>query len=173
MSADAVVVLGAGLRAAGVPGPALKRRIKHGVRVLNERRVTYLVVSGGVTGPPPAEAEVMRAMAVDLGVSDERIVVENRAVNTFENGVYSGRIIRERGWRQVVVVTDSFHMPRALYVFRRLGLTAVGDPVRNRTGWSRRRWYKAWFLELWALVFCAYLFRLGRHKPVIEAVWGR
>ncbi len=173
MTADAVVVLGAALAATGVPGPALKRRINHGVRVLNERKVAYLVVSGGVSGPPPAEAEVMRALALDLGVPDERIVVEDRAANTFENAVYSGRIIRERGWRQVVLVTDGFHMPRALYVFRRLGLTAVGDPVRKRTGWSRRKWCKACFLELWAFVYSAYLFRVGRHKPVVEAVWRR
>jgi uncharacterized SAM-binding protein YcdF (DUF218 family) len=173
VTADAVVVLGAALTAAGLPGPALKRRTEHGVAVLNERGAAYLVVSGGVTGPPPAEAEVMRGLALELGVPDERVVVEDRAVNTFENAVYTGRIIRERGWRQVVLVTDSFHMPRALYVFRRLGLTAVGDPVRKRTGWSRRKWCKACFLELWAFVNSAYLFRIGRHKPVVEAVWRR
>ncbi len=173
MTADAVVVLGAALTPAGVPGPALKRRMTHGVHVLNERGVAHLGVSGGVTGPPPAEAEVMRALALDLGVPDERIVVEDRAVNTFENAVYTGRIIRERGWRQVVLVTDSFHMPRALYVFRRLGLTAVGDPVRRPSGWSRRKWCKACFLELLAFVNSAYLFRIGRHKPVVEAVWRR
>ena len=115
----------------------------------------------------------MRAMAVEFGVPEERIIVEGRAANTFENAVYSGRIIRDRGWRQVVVVTDSFHMPRALYFFRRLGLTVVGEPVRTRAGWSRRRWCKAWFVEVGAFVFSAYLFRIGRHKPVVEAVWGR
>jgi uncharacterized SAM-binding protein YcdF (DUF218 family) len=173
VSADAVVVLGAALAAEGVPGPALKRRMEHGVRVLNERGSPYLVVSGGLTRHPPAEAEVMRVLAIDLGVPEQRIIVEDLAVNTFENAVYTGRIIRDRGWRQVVVVTDWFHMPRALYVFRRLGLSAVGDPVRKLTGWSVRKGCRACLIEVWSLANSAYLFRIGRHKPVVEAVWHR
>lgn len=173
MTADAVVVLGAALAANGVPGPAVKRRIEHGVRVLNEGGLAYLVVSGGLTRYPPTEAEVMRAIAVDLGVPEQRIIVEDVAVNTFENAVYTGRIIRERGWRQVIVVTDWFHMPRSLYVFRRLGLSAIGDPVRKLTGWSLRKGCRACLIEMWSLAYCAYLFRIGRHKPVVEAVWHR
>ena len=61
VTADAVVVLGAALTPGGVPGPALKRRLTHGVHVFNERGGAHLVVSGGVTRQPPAEAEVMRA----------------------------------------------------------------------------------------------------------------
>ncbi|MGF1639876.1 MAG: YdcF family protein [Rhodospirillales bacterium] len=173
MTADAVVVLGAALSAAGTPGPALKRRIEHGVRVLNARGLPYLVVSGGVTRHPPAEADVMRSIAVERGVPAARILVEDRARNTFENAVYTGRIVRDRGWRAVVLVTDWFHMPRALYVFRRLGLRATGDPVRELTGWSRRKGCEACLIELWSLANSAYLFGIGRHKAVVDAVWHR
>ena len=170
---DALVVLGAALTEPGVAGPALRRRLAHGVRVWRQRDAGYLLVSGGVVGPPPAEAEVMRELAIELGVPPERIVVEDRAVNTFENAVYSGRIFHDRGWKRLAVVTDTFHMPRALFVFRWLGLPVVGDPVPGRSGLSRLAWRRAYLQEFWSLIHSASLFVIGRHKPIVDAVWGR
>lgn len=113
----------------------------------------------------------MRALAIGLGVPAERIVLENRAKNTFENAVYSGRIFRDRGWRRLAVVTDAFHMRRALFVFRRLGLPVVGDPVPGRYGLSRLEWYGAYLQEFRLLLNSARLFMIGRHKPIVDAVW--
>ena len=168
---DAVVVLGAALTEPGVPGPALRRRLAHGVTVWKQRNAAFLVVSGGIVGPPPAEAEVMRALAMDLGVPSERIVVEDRARNTFENAVYSGRICRDRGRQHLAIVTDAFHMRRALFVFRRLDLPAVGEPVPGRYGLTRLQWYGACLQEFGLLVNSARLFMIERHKPIVDAVW--
>jgi uncharacterized SAM-binding protein YcdF (DUF218 family) len=168
---DAVVVLGAALTEAGVAGPALLRRLEHGVAAWQRRDARYLLVSGGIVGPPPAEAEVMRDLAIARGVPAERIVVEDKARNTFENAVYSGRIARDRGWQRLAVVTDGFHMRRALYVFHRLGLPAEGDPVPGRGGLSLPGWSWAHVQETGLLVQSAYLFAIGRHKPIVEAVW--
>lgn len=173
MTVDAVVVLGAALIEPGVAGPALRRRLEHGVTVWRQSDAACLLVSGGVVGPPPAEAEVMRALAIDLGVPSERIVVEDRARNTFENALYCGRILRDRGWHRVVVVTDAFHMPRALFVFRRLGLPVVGCRVPGRYGLSRLAWYREHLREWLSLVESGYLFLIGRHKPIVDAVWHR
>jgi uncharacterized SAM-binding protein YcdF (DUF218 family) len=173
MDADAVVVLGAAVVAPGTPGEALRRRLAHGVRVLNDRGTAFLLLSGGHVGAPPAEAELMRLLALQQGVAEDRIVIEDRARNTFENALYTGRIMRERGWRRVVVVTDAFHLPRALYVFRRLGLEAIGAAVPRTSGSSRWRWYGAYIGELLRWAQSAYLFAIGRHKPIVDAVWQR
>ena len=169
---DAVVVLGAVMAAPGVPGPALRRRLEHGVAVFFARDAAHLLVSGGVVGPPPAEAHAMRDMALARGVAAEQIVVEDVARNTFENAVYSGRIMRERGWRNVIVVTDSYHMPRALYVFRRLGLTVRGEGVPRPPGTSRLSWIRAHLDERIRIVHSAGLFALGAHEPLLAEVWG-
>jgi uncharacterized SAM-binding protein YcdF (DUF218 family) len=171
--ADAVVVLGAAPVRPGVPSAAMRRRVVHAVDVLARRGIDQLLVSGGVVGPPPAEAVVMRALALELGVDPARIVVEDCSRNTFENAVYSGRIMRDRGWRRLVVVTDGFHMPRALYVFRRLGLSVVGDPVQDRHGIGPWAWRAVRAREAAALARSAWLFAIGRHKPVVAAVWGQ
>jgi uncharacterized SAM-binding protein YcdF (DUF218 family) len=170
--ADAIVVLGAALRPSGEPGFALVRRLEHGVRVLERGRAPWLVLSGGVVGAAPSEAQVMADLARARGVDAGRLILEERSRNTFENALHTGRIMRARGWARVVVVTDPFHMPRALYVFRRLGLEAAGDAVEGRGGEDRLGWYGAWLREPAAFVKCAWLFRIGRHKPLVAAVWG-
>lgn len=173
MTPEAVVVLGAETSAPGIPGPALRRRLAHGVRVLAERNAEFLVVSGGTVGPPPSEAIVMQRLALEQGVSADRIILEDRATNTFENAVFVGRFIHERNWQRVVVVTDSFHLPRALVIFRWLGLPAAGDAVPGRSGLSRPKWAGECVREFWALLECLYLFLVGRHKPIVQAEWRR
>lgn len=169
---DAVVVLGAAVIAPGVPGPALVRRTRAGVAAFHALDAGHLLVSGGVVGAPPAEAQLMRAIAVEMGVAAARIVVEDRARNTFENAVYAGREIRKRGWRRVVVVTDGYHLRRALYVFRRLGLAVGGHGVPRPREISPLSWSRLHAVETLRLIRSAYLFARGTHHPVIAAVWG-
>ena len=169
---DAVIVLGAAMAAPGVPGPALRRRLEYGVTVFFDRNAGYLLVSGGIVGPPPAEARAMREMALSRGVAAEQIVVEDLARNTFENAVYTGRIIRERQWRRVVIVTDEFHLPRARYVFRRLGLKVAGEGVPRPAYITRMWWTYARLEERVRIVRSAGLFAIGAHKPLLAKVWG-
>ena len=169
---DAVVVLGAAMAAPGVPGPALIRRLEHGVGVFFARGARHLLVSGGVVGPPPAEAHAMRELAQARGVPDNRILVEDQARNTFENALYAGRILRARKLAQVIVVTDDFHLPRALYVFRRLGLEVTGEGVPRSAAMSRVAWLRAQLDERLRLARSALLFATGAHRPLVTRVWG-
>lgn len=172
LPADAVIVLGAPPAAPDVPGPVLERRIDHAVGVFRQRRAAFLVVSGGAVGPPPAEAEIMRTLALAKGVPNERIIVEDQARNTFENALYTGLIMRRRGWRRAIVVTDAFHLPRSLFVFRRLGLDVDGDAVRARAAETWRLRLRLHVREAFAFARCAGLFAIGRHKAIVAAVWG-
>jgi uncharacterized SAM-binding protein YcdF (DUF218 family) len=115
---------------------------------------------------------MMRDLALARGVAAERIVVEDMARNTFENAVYAGRIMRERAWGRVIVVTDSHHLPRALYVFGRLGLKVTGQGVPRPPGTSRLSWRRAQLEERIRLVRSAGLFAIGAHEPLLAKVWG-
>lgn len=168
---DAVVVLGAPPLAPAVPGPVLERRLNHAVAVFRERQAAFLVVSGGAVASSPSEAEIMRTMAVAQGIDDERVVVEDRASNTFENALYTGLIIRSHNWRHVVVVTDAFHLPRALFVFRRLGLVVEGEPVKGQRGTGVLAQWRIYGREALAFARCLILFAIGRHKPIVAATW--
>lgn len=137
---DVIVALGARVLPDGRPGGALSRRIAHAASLYCDGRADWLVVCGGIGEHPPAEAEVMRAYARELGVPEARILLEDRSADTFENAVNAAQILRARGWRRVLVVSDAFHLPRALFLFRRLGFAVEGSPAppHGRGGGTRR-----------------------------------
>ncbi|MBI2236333.1 MAG: YdcF family protein [Magnetospirillum sp.] len=146
---DAAVVLGALLRPDGSPSPAMLRRIGHAVRLFEGGRAANLLMSGGPVGHPTPEAEAMRALALAAGIPAERIAVEVGSRNTIQNARLSRPILAERGWNRVLVVTDAFHLPRALYVFRRLGIAATGAGARPER--PSASWHAAWAREAAAL----------------------
>jgi len=167
---DAVAVLGAQVHSPGVPGAALRRRLEHGIDVFRARGGGHLLLSGGGSSATPSEAAVMADMARAAGVPDAGIVVEDRSRNTFENAAYCGRIMRQRGWQRILIVTDGFHLRRALYVFRRLGLDVEGAGVPRPAGVSRLYWYGSYADEAVRLVRTRVLFALGAHKAVVGAL---
>ncbi len=182
---DVIVVLGAAVGPAGGPSAALRRRVAEGVRRLEAGAAPVLLLSGGKGGGPgdvkvggvPAEAEVMRDLAlaagvaaggaagVAAGVPEERLVLETESRSTLENARCSARIMRARGWRRALVVTDAVHLPRALMAFRALGIEAKGAAV---TGGARDQplWTWPYHLahEALAILWYAALIAAGRHR---------
>lgn len=96
-------------------------------------------------------------LAVAAGVPPACIVIETASVNTVENAANSLAVIRRHGWERVVVVSDAYHLPRALYTFRRLGLKAAGAAAPCVA--SARQW-PAWLREVAA--FPRHLLRTER-----------
>lgn len=146
---DVAVVLGARLRADGTPPPALVRRVARGVELLRAGTVGHLLMSGGPTGAAGVEAAVMRDIALAAGVPAGRIAVERRALNTIQNALFCRVLLRRRDWRRVLVVTDSFHVPRTRYIFARLGLAVAVSGVRPER--PSTQWWLAHLREAAAL----------------------
>lgn len=169
--ADVIVVLGSKLSPDGRPTPSLKRRIAQAVRLFREGRAENLLLSGGVHDHPTPEAEVMAAMARDAGVGAKNIVIEARAVNTLENAAFTAAEMEKRGWRRAIVVTDNFHLPRALFTFRRFGVEATGSAAPHVM--SAKRTVAAWAREAVALPVYAIRFLSGRAKRIVGREQGR
>jgi uncharacterized SAM-binding protein YcdF (DUF218 family) len=127
---DVAIVLGARLRPDGAPSPALARRVGHGVELVQAGRARALLMTGGATGAAVTEAQVMRRLAVEAGVPAALVHTEEQARNTIENALFSAPLVRDRHWRRLLVVTDSFHIPRTRYIFARLGLAVTVAGVR-------------------------------------------
>lgn len=113
--ADAILVLGAGLRG-GRPSPTLRRRLAEAARLAELAPDLPVIVSGG-QGPDEdcPETEVMKDFLVQHGVAPERIVPESRARTTRQNFQFSRHLFRWKnpGKPCAYVVTNSFHMFRA------------------------------------------------------------
>lgn len=164
---DAVVVLGTRVRPDGSPSPALRRRTVKGAEAVRDGAAPLLVLSGGgrhkglKSGEAPPEADVMQALAEETGVERRQILLEPDSRNTFENALNTAALLHARRARRVLVVSDRFHLPRALFVFRRLGLEAEGLPAyppnyrrRGMTAYLRFREAMAWINYLY-LVYVA------------------
>ena len=159
---DVIVVLGAAVWPDGRPSPALQRRVMHAVDLLQQGSAVYLLVTGGLGKYPPAEAEVMQRLAMAHGIPTENILCEDQATSTFASALRCCDILRQRGWSRVLVVTDRYHLPRALFAFRSCGLRAVGSAAPGKP--ARRLW-RRWYYYLREGL--AYLWYLVRAVPVL------
>lgn len=150
--ADALVVLGAAVQEDGSPSPVLERRIRHAIELYHAGRARHLLLCGGTRSAAPTEASVMRAIALAHGVPAEHILVEPRSTCTLENAVHGIRILRTRGFRRAIVVTDRYHLLRSVLTFRALGMRASGSAVPGP-----RPPLRAWLREAVALPWYAWL----------------
>lgn len=134
--ADAVVVLGGGLRPGLPPRQGVEvaeggDRLLRGVQLVRRGLAPLLVTSGArvsFTGndPAPPEAIWARDLAEELGVPANRIQLNPGSRTTAEEARDIGALGRQRGWSQVLLVTSAFHMPRSLATFQqRSGLKVV------------------------------------------------
>ena len=122
MLVDCLIVLGAQVREDG-PSAVLKYRLDAAADYLRENSSTVCIVTGG-KGPsePFSEGQGMKDYLVRAGIPAERIIVEDRALNTVQNIQYSKALMPSPD-ASVAIVTNNFHVTRGLALARRQGLT--------------------------------------------------
>ncbi len=154
MRYDAIIVMGAAVRRGGKASPALHRRVLHGIRLFKQRKANYLIFTGGLGKYPPAEAVVMRQTAVAEGVAGERIITEEKGDSTFGSAACCARIMRVSQWESALIVSDSFHIPRSVFIFRCFGIRADGNGTKEgRSALGTVRWWFWHVRELIALLW--------------------
>lgn len=123
--ADYCIILGAQWKSNG-PSEVLRRRLDKAVEYLNENPNTMVIVSGGQgSNEMIAEAAGMRQYLTNAGIEDGRILVEDKSTNTVENLTFSAEFLDKENSR-VVVVTNNFHVFRALKIAQKQGYHAEG-----------------------------------------------
>ncbi|MBT6095568.1 MAG: YdcF family protein [Rhodospirillaceae bacterium] len=142
---DVIVVLGAAQMPDGSPGPVIERRVAKAVQLWQAGRAPYLLMSGGKTVSDISEAETMAEVALASGIDAEAILLEDRSTRTIENAAFTVEMIRGRGWKDVLIVTDDFHMPRAEYCYRSMRIPVWSAKVKNPM--SKRIFY-CWCKEI-------------------------
>jgi len=155
------LVLGAGLRRDGSPTAVLYDRVATAVELYQFGAVSKLLMSGDNRFPWHNEPEAMRRLAVQLGVPDEDIVLDYAGRRTYDS-CYRAREIF--GVKQAVIVTQRFHLNRAIYLCDSLGIEAIGV-VADRRQYRAAQW---WSLREMAALVNAWLdINLLRPQPVL------
>ncbi|HEX8227607.1 MAG TPA: ElyC/SanA/YdcF family protein [Candidatus Saccharimonadales bacterium] len=128
------LVLGAGVTNGGEPTPYLKNRIATAVELYKSGRVESLLVSGDDRESHNREATTMKAYAVGLGVDPTDVIVDAEGYSTHDS---CKRAASKFGLNSVTVVTQGYHLPRAVMICRDLGLDTVGvSAIRRDRDWT-------------------------------------
>ena len=119
---DCILVLGAGVRDDGTPSDMLYDRVSVSTEVYTALGDTPILMSGDHTGDYN-EVGVMKSLATELGVPSEDIFLDHEGYSTYES-LYRAKAVF--GAKKIIIITQEYHLHRALYIARELGMEAVG-----------------------------------------------
>ncbi len=139
-TAQAIVVLGGS--ASGILPPRLEVEENYGARVLGAARLyrakkaPLILVSGGdpyrdTQGEARNQAIDLRDLLMEYGVPKAAIVLEEEAKNTFENAVFSQKLLARQGIKEILLVTSAYHIVRATRLYERVGLKVIPVPTSH------------------------------------------
>ncbi len=114
-AADAVLALGGGVGESGLVGQGYQERVKTAVSLYQQGFVKKIIFSSGYVYLMK-EAQVMKNLALAMGVPETDIFVEDRSGNTYESIKYFSKFIRREGLKKVIIVSSPYHMKRARLV---------------------------------------------------------
>lgn len=121
--APVAIVLGAGLNADGTPKPYLLARLEDTLRMYEDGRIRAILVSGDHGQVEYDEVAAMSSWLVDRGVPARKVVADHAGFDTYDSCVRAHQIF---GVRSALVVTQEFHVRRAVFLCRQAGIDASG-----------------------------------------------
>ena len=130
--ADTAIIFGAGLRRDGTPTPVLRDRVKAGVELFNAGKVKRLLLSGDSQHEKYNEPAAMAAYAQELGVPSSVLIKDEGGRSTYDSCIRAKQIFN---LDNVLLVTQSFHLPRALFICSQLGINSKGVSADLRNYW--------------------------------------
>ena len=125
---DCIIILGAGVRKEGTPSPMLRDRLDKGIELYNEGIAPKIIMSGDHGQNRYDEVSAMKKYAIDKGVPSEDIFMDHAGFSTYDS-IYRERDVFEV--KKAIIVTQRYHMYRALYIADKLGLEAYGVPAED------------------------------------------
>jgi SanA protein len=135
---DCALVLGAGIQDNGTPSLVLHDRLEEALSLYRAGRVKRILVSGDHRTNEYDEPNTMRAWLETRGVPASDIFMDHAGVDTYSSVWRAKHVF---GASRVVIVTQRFHLPRALWVARSIGMDAEGA-VADRRSYTRIRWFQ-------------------------------
>lgn len=139
LDADAILVLGARVWDSGKPSGILEDRLITGIAAFESGASDRLLMSGDHGQADYDEVNAMKTYAMDAGIPSGGIFMDHAGFSTYES-LYRARDIF--AVKTVVIVTQRYHLYRALYIAERMGLTAYGVAADLRE-YSGMPWFEA------------------------------
>ncbi|MEK7523852.1 MAG: YdcF family protein [Patescibacteria group bacterium] len=155
--ADAIAVLGAA-QYAGKPSPVFEARLEHAYELFQKGIAPYIITTGGTfPGEKNSEGEVGKKYLVGRGVPAEKIFTENQSQTTKQNMTRISEIAKERRFAKIIIVSDPFHMYRAVSIAHDLRIDALPSPTQT-SPISKKPWLEAVYMGRETLLSVLHIF---------------
>lgn len=119
---DCIIILGAGVWG-DKPSPMLEDRLLEGINLYKNNVSSKIIMSGDHGREDYDEVNLMKNYAIEKGIPSEDIFMDHAGFSTYDS-IYRAKYIFEA--KKVVIVTQKYHLYRALYIANQLGLKAYG-----------------------------------------------
>ena len=126
---DCIVVLGCQVRSDGTPSHMLEDRLKRGVALYEAGAAPKILMSGDHGTKGYDEVNAMKKYAMDAGLPTEDVFMDHAGFSTYET-VYRAKEIFQA--KKVIIVTQTYHLYRAMYIAKQLGMEAYGVAAEYR-----------------------------------------
>lgn len=128
VNGDVIVVLGGGSYNTGILTEDSLKRVLSGF-VLHKKLNVPIILSGGSAITNLPEAEAMKGVLDELGVDKSMIFTDVYSRDTLQNAFFTKRICQKYGFKNVILITSAYHMPRSVMVFEKAGLKVIPYPT--------------------------------------------
>ena len=126
---DVAIILGAAASDEEV-SPVYRERINHGIWLYENGYVDYLILTGGIgEGNEKSDAFVAKQYAIEKGIAEQAILIEEQSKITEENLEYAKTIMGAHSMDTAIIVSDPLHMKRAMLMADDYGITAYSSPT--------------------------------------------
>lgn len=129
-NADCILVLGAGVRKDNTPTSMLNDRLEEAVQLYKDKKAPKIIMSGDHGREDYDEVNVMKKFAIEKGIPSSDIFMDHAGFSTYES-IYRAKEIFQV--QKMIIVTQDYHLYRALYIANELGIEAVGYASNPRT----------------------------------------
>ena len=120
---DCIIVLGAGVRSDGSPSPMLQDRINTGIELYENGVSDKILMSGDHTKKGYDEVNIMKDYAINKGIPSENVFMDHAGISTYDSIYRAKEIFRAE---KIIIVTQEYHLYRALHIAEKLGVEAYG-----------------------------------------------
>ena len=157
------IVFGAGLRWDGTASPVLRDRVRTAVELYQKGKVKKLLFSGDNRFIDYNEPGAMQDYALELGVPSDDIVLDYAGRRTYDTCYRANSIFKVES---ALIVTQKFHLPRALFLCNQLGINSIGvnADLRQYSNYSLRYWN---LREVFATIAAIWDVWIQRPVPVL------
>ena len=120
---DCILVLGCGVRSDGSPSDMLHDRLRRGVELYELGAASKLLMSGDHGRENYDEVDTMKSFAVDAGIASDDVFMDHAGFSTYES-MYRAKDVFQA--KKIIIVTQQYHLYRAIFIAESLGLEAYG-----------------------------------------------